>query len=71
MRGSYNVIQVFQQMIEKHDLHGKIDFTSNFCMKQCEKNGVSALVDGREYVLTPEGAAGFFEQTVLPLAAGE
>jgi hypothetical protein len=33
---TYNVIQTFQQLIEKESLHGKINFNSSFCMKQCQ-----------------------------------
>ena len=37
IKGSYNVIQTFQQMIEENNLHGQVDFKGTFCMKQCDK----------------------------------
>ena len=37
IRGSYNVIQTFQQMIEKYKVNDKIDLKSSFCMKESDK----------------------------------
>jgi len=69
MKGSYNVIQTFQQAIEDHSLHGKIALKAMFCMKQCHKNGVSLRV-GEEYFSIPAQTAGaFFKTVVLPRAA--
>jgi len=40
LKGSYNIIQLFQQMMEEYALHDKIDFKANFCMKECQGGGV-------------------------------
>ena len=63
LKGSYNVIQVFQQLIEEKSLHDKIDFKGTFCMKQCHNNGVSVSVSGQQYHITPETANAFFNLT--------
>ena len=34
LKGSYNVIQAFQQMIEENGLHDKVDFKATLCMRQ-------------------------------------
>ena len=34
IKGSYNVIQTFQQMIEENNLHGQVDFKGTFCMRR-------------------------------------
>ena len=34
IKGSYNVIQTFQQMIEENNLHNEVDFKGTFCMKR-------------------------------------
>lgn len=65
LKGSYNVIQVFQQLIEEKSLHDKIDFKGTFCMKQCQYDGVSVSVGGEFYNITPETARAFFDSTVL------
>lgn len=65
LKGSYNVIQVFQQLIEEHSLHVKLDFKGTFCMKECQNKGVSVTFDGQKYSITPEAAGEFFKNTIL------
>lgn len=67
LKGSYNIIQVFQQIIEENSLHNKIDFKATFCMKQCQNKGVAVSIDGNEYDLLPEMAREFFTTTIIPL----
>ena len=66
LRGSYNVIQSFQQLIEEYDLHDKLDFKSAFCMKQCDQVGVGVRFNGEIYRLTPGQVRRFMKETVLP-----
>lgn len=68
LKGSYNVIQTFLQLIEEHSLHDKIDFKSTFCMKQCQYAGVGLSLNGEAYHIAPDIAREFFKETVLPLA---
>ena len=65
IRGSYNVIQTFQQMIEEYSLHDKVDFSGIFCMKKCQNVGVSVSVDGEYFRVAPEQARAFFKENVL------
>ena len=67
IRGSYNVIQTFQQMIEEYNLHDKVDFKGTFCMKKCQQDGVSVSIDGKYYSVRPEGARNFFKENILSL----
>lgn len=67
LKGSYNVIQVFQQMIEDNSLHDKLDFKATFCMKQCQNKGVAVSVNGKNYDLTPETAREFFTTILMPM----
>jgi len=64
LKGSYNVIQVFQKLIEEHRLHEKIDMKAQFCMKQCQK-GVTVLLNDEVYSVSSETARGFFLNTVM------
>ena len=67
LKGSYNVIQAFQQMIEENHLdEGLLTFNGAFCMKQCAEPGVSVSLDGVVYHVQPEEARAFFRETVLP-----
>lgn len=67
LKGSYNVIQSIQQMVEENGLHDKIDMKAQFCMKQCQ-NGVAVLVDGELHSVSPETAREFFRLAVMPKA---
>lgn len=67
IRGSYNVIQTFQQMIEEKSLHDKIHFKTSFCLKKCNNSGVSVMVDKEKYNIQPERAKEFFDTKVSPL----
>jgi NADH:ubiquinone oxidoreductase subunit E len=67
VRGSYNVIQIFQQLIEEKNLHDRIDFKSTFCMRQCESKGVSVSVNKKAYSISPENASEFFRTVIEPL----
>ena len=65
IKGSYNVIQTFQQMIEENKLHGKVDFKGTFCMKQCDKPGVAVAIDDEKFHIDPQHARTFFNENVL------
>lgn len=68
LKGSYNVIQAFQQLIEEYGLgEDKLTFKASFCMKQCQNPGVGVTVDETVYSVRPEEARAFFRDKVLPL----
>jgi NADH:ubiquinone oxidoreductase subunit E len=64
IKGSYNVIQTFQQLIEEKSLHEKINFKSSFCQKQCRCPGVAVSVGGRLHHVAPDKAEDFFLEEV-------
>jgi NADH:ubiquinone oxidoreductase subunit E len=66
IKGSYNVIQAFQQLIEEKSLHEKVEFKSGFCMKQCQNPGVAVSVDGTLHQVSADKAKDFFIAEVLP-----
>jgi NADH:ubiquinone oxidoreductase subunit E len=66
IKGSFNVIQTFQQLIEEGALHEKINFKSSFCQMQCRYPGVAVTVDGAVHQVAPDRAGEFFKAEVLP-----
>jgi len=64
VRGAYNVVQAFQQLIEEKSLHGAVELNTTFCMRECHNPGVAVSVDGQKYNLLPEGAREFFMERV-------
>ncbi len=68
LKGAYNVIQIFQQAIEDHQLHERVALKATFCMKQCRNKGVMVQVGSEKHSVTPEMARRFFADSILPLA---
>lgn len=67
VRGSYNVLQSFQQLIEEKGLHGKVEIKAAFCVKECQKDGVSVTVEEKNHNVKPEEARRFFRDVIVPL----
>lgn len=65
LKGSYNIIQAFQQLIEEYRLHDKIDFKATFCMKQCNQSGITLTVDDVKFSILPENARQFFKEKIV------
>ncbi len=65
LKGSYNVIQTFQQLIEDRNLHDQVEMKAQFCMKQCNK-GVAVSIGQDVFSVTPEYAVSFFDAVVMP-----
>jgi NADH:ubiquinone oxidoreductase subunit E len=65
LKGSYQIIQIFQDLLKKHRLEDKVDFKASFCLGRCTK-GVSVKVD-EEFVddVTIVNAAEKFEEYIL------
>ena len=66
LKGSHNVIQTFQQLIEQRNLHDMVDMRAQFCMKQCSRGGVAVSIDGDIHSVAPEHARHFFDEAVMP-----
>jgi NADH:ubiquinone oxidoreductase subunit E len=66
IKGSYNVIQTFQQLIEEKSLHNAINFKTGFCMKQCQYPGVAVSVNGVTHHVDCEKAGEFFLTELVP-----
>ncbi len=70
LKGSYNVINAFQQSVEKHKLADKVEIAGSFCTGHCGEN-VSVLVGSNAepayYGVAPEEAGEFFDNVILPM----
>ncbi|WP_461205691.1 (2Fe-2S) ferredoxin domain-containing protein [Clostridium sp. DL1XJH146] len=66
VKGSYNVINTFQQIIEEENLSDKVVVKAIFCLGKCTE-GVSVKIDdGEIYAVTGITARKFFKENVLP-----
>ena len=66
IKGSYNVINNFQQIIEEYNLSDTVELKAIFCLGHCTE-GVSVKIDDSEvYSVSGATARKFFETEVLP-----
>lgn len=65
LKGSYQIVRIFGELIEKNGLQGKVELKASFCLGHCTK-GVAAKIDG-EFVedLDINNAAEIFEKFVV------
>lgn len=63
LKGSYNLIQILQQLIEENSLHDQVEMNAQFCMKHCQ-NGVSVSIGEELFSVSPDTAHDFFNSVV-------
>lgn len=63
LKGSYNVINGFQHVIEKNKVSDKVEIAGTFCTGHCG-NDVSVLVDNEYYSVSPENIEEFFNKEI-------
>ena len=64
-KGSYEVIQLLQDLIEKNNLKDKVELKASFCLGDC-MNGVSMRVDGEAIEdANPENIEEIFNRDII------
>lgn len=67
LKGSYNIINSFQQIIEEYKLSDKVELKAIFCLGHC-REGVSVQIDGDKiYSVSGNTARKFFDSEVMPI----
>ncbi len=65
IKGSYNILNTFQQLIEEHRLSEKIELKAVFCLGHCTES-VSVMIDeGKVHSVSGLTARKFFEEEVM------
>ncbi len=64
LRGSHDIIQIFQARVKELGLEEKVNLNASFCLGHCT-NGVAVKV-GEEYLenVNPENAARMFDEHI-------
>lgn len=65
LKGSRQVVEELQYLINKNDLGDSVDLGGTFCMGKCGENGVSVTVDGDYYAVKPENVLDFFNDVIV------
>lgn len=68
LKGSREIVKIFERLISENQLNDRIDLSGSFCMGQCVK-GVCVKVNGELCSLRPDTAEAFFNDVILPKLA--
>lgn len=70
LRGSREIIEVFDRLAKQNRIDKKMDLCGSFCMGACSK-GVSVRIDEDAiYHVKPEDAEAFFREEILGRFSG-
>lgn len=64
LKGSRQVVEQLQNLVESNGVSDKVDLSGTFCMGNCQK-GVCVTIDGAEFSVTPETVDEFFNSEIL------
>lgn len=64
IKGSRQIVEQLQSLIEENALQGKVNLAGAFCMGNC-MNGVCVKIEEEVFSLQPENVKTFFETEVL------
>lgn len=64
IKGSRQVVEGLQQLINSNNLSDKIELGGTFCMGKCQQ-GVCVTVDDEFFSVTPDDVDEFFTKNVL------
>ena len=65
VKGSYNVINAFQQIIEEYDLSNKVELKAVFCLGHCSDAVSVKIDDGEVFSVSGLTAKSFFKKEIL------
>jgi len=65
LKGSRQVVEQLQYLVEKNNLKDKIDLSGEFCMGKCNTDGVSVTINEDYYAIKPEETNKFFTDVIL------
>lgn len=63
IKGSRQVVEKLQTLIEENNMRDKVELGGTFCMGKCQK-GVCVTIDDTFYSVSPETVAAFFEKEI-------
>ena len=64
IKGSRQVVEQLQKLVEENNLGDKVELGGTFCLGNCQ-NGVCVTVDEAFHSVTPETVGEFFANEVL------
>lgn len=72
LKGSADIVELFQNTIQEHGLEGEITLAGSFCIGKCNRIGVTVQIDdGIHTGVTRENFKEFFAEKVLKVFQDE
>ena len=66
LKGSEQIVGLFQKAVEEHNLGDKITLAGSFCTGRCNREGVTVQIDDEIITgVTPETFENIFETEIL------
>lgn len=63
IKGSRQVVEKLQTLIEENNMRDKVELGGTFCMGECQK-GVCVTINDTFYSVSPETVTVFFEKEI-------
>ncbi len=64
IKGSRQVVEQLQYLINKNNLGDKVELAGTFCMGKCQ-HGVCVTIGNSEYSVSPDTVEDFFNENIL------
>ena len=72
LKGSADIVELFQNTIQDHGLEGEITLAGSFCIGKCNRIGVTVQIDDDIHTgVTRENFKEFFTEKVLKVFQDE
>ena len=72
LKGSADIVELFQNTIQEHCLEGEITLAGSFCIGKCNRIGVTVQIDDDIHTgVTRENFKEFFTEKVLKVFQDE
>ena len=72
LKGSQEIVELFQKAIETHRLDDDVVLIGSFCIGQCNRTGVTVQINDDVHTgVTVEGFSEFFSKNVLEVIKNE
>lgn len=65
LKGSYDVVQGFRDLIEAHNVQDDVQLSASFCLGHCSKEGVSVKIEDDIFNVKVDELEDFFKKNIL------
>lgn len=66
LKGSEQLVKLFQNAVEKYNLDNEVTLAGSFCIGKCNRIGVTIQIDDDIFTgVTPDSFKSFFNENVL------